>query len=49
MAKTSKALTLARLEDSTLGVFALVPLSPTYKNLVSYLGTWGGTELSIMS
>lgn len=47
MAKTSKALTLARLEDLTLGAFAAVPMTPTFKHLIDYLSTWGGTELSI--
>ena len=47
MAKTSKTLTLARLEDLTLGAFGAVPMSSTFKHLVDYLSTWGGTELSV--
>ena len=31
-------------EDSTLGVFALVPSSETLNHLVRFLSTWSGSE-----
>lgn len=46
MAQSSKSLTLARLEDMTLGAFASVPQSSTLGRLVDYLGTFGGNEFS---
>ncbi|KAI0342677.1 hypothetical protein BDW22DRAFT_1330128 [Trametopsis cervina] len=45
MARLNKSLTLARLEDLTLGVFGNVPMSSTLKHLIDYLSTWGGTDL----
>ncbi|KAI8980027.1 hypothetical protein BD414DRAFT_420869 [Trametes punicea] len=46
MAGQSKPLTLARLEDLTLGSFALVPPSETLDHLVRFLSTWSGSELN---
>lgn len=45
MSRPSKPLTLARVEDLTLGSFALVPPSETVGHLVRYLSTWSGSEL----
>ncbi len=40
----SKPLTLARLEDLTLGAFAFLPRSETLDHLVRFLSTWSGSE-----
>lgn len=44
MSRQLKPLTFSRLEDLTLGSFALVPTSETINHLVRYLSTWSGTE-----
>ena len=44
MSRPSKPLTLARIEDLTLGSFALVPQSETLAHAVRYLSTWSGSE-----
>jgi hypothetical protein len=51
MSRSSKslALTLARLNDVTLGCFGRLQPSDTLDHLVRYLGTWSGSELRIMS
>jgi hypothetical protein len=49
VSKESKPLTLARLNDLTLGSFAFVPNSETLNHLLRYLGTWSGSELRIIS
>ncbi|KAI0090998.1 hypothetical protein BDY19DRAFT_932963 [Irpex rosettiformis] len=46
MSKTSKSLTLSRIEDLTLGAFAYVPVPSTLEHLNAYLNTWQGTEKS---
>ena len=46
MSRFSKPLTLAQLEDVTLGVFAFVPSSETLAHLIRYLSTSAGNELS---
>ncbi|KAI0695401.1 hypothetical protein BC835DRAFT_953648 [Cytidiella melzeri] len=46
MAKPSKALSLSRVEDLTLGAFAYVPMSSTLQHLTTYLNSWQGTEKS---
>ncbi|KAI9066301.1 hypothetical protein FKP32DRAFT_1566205 [Trametes sanguinea] len=48
MAGQSKPLTLARLEDMTLGSFALVPSSETLDHLVRFLSTWSGSDKLFM-
>ena len=48
MATKTKSLTLARLEDLTLGAFAFVPESPVLNRLVSIVATAGGKEFSCM-
>ncbi|KAI6042587.1 hypothetical protein EDC04DRAFT_3108713 [Pisolithus marmoratus] len=40
----SRAHTVARLSDATLGAFAFVPSSATLDHLVRYLSTWSGTD-----
>ncbi|KAJ7178589.1 hypothetical protein C8R43DRAFT_973863 [Mycena crocata] len=40
----SKALTLARLNDSILGAWGSVPPSETLSHLLRYLSTWSGTD-----
>ncbi len=45
--KSNKPFSLSRLEDATLGAFALVPSSQTLDHLVRYLSTWSGSEFSI--
>ena len=47
MAQPPKAITLARLNDATLGAFAHVQPSETLDHLVRYLGTWSGSELRL--
>lgn len=46
MSLKNKALTIARVEDLTLGAFAFVPDSPALTRLVSIVGTAGGKEFS---
>ena len=41
---SSKPLTLARINDLTLGVFANAPTSKTLEHAIRYLGTWSGSE-----
>ncbi len=48
-AVSSKPLTLARIEDLTLGSFGLLQPSKTLDHLVRFLSTWSGSELSIVS
>ncbi|KZT67474.1 hypothetical protein DAEQUDRAFT_729131 [Daedalea quercina L-15889] len=48
MSRPPKALTLARVEDLTLGSFALVPTSQTLSHLVRYLSTWSGSDKLFM-
>ncbi|KAH9902644.1 hypothetical protein C8Q73DRAFT_13399 [Cubamyces lactineus] len=48
MAGQSKPLTLARLEDLTLGSFALVQPSETLDHLVRFLSTWSGSDKLFM-
>ena len=48
MSRFSKPLTLAQLEDVTLGAFAFVPTSETLAHLIRYLSTSAGNELSRM-
>ncbi|KAI0368011.1 hypothetical protein BV20DRAFT_969857 [Pilatotrama ljubarskyi] len=48
MAGQSKPLTLARLEDLTLGSFAFVPSSETLDHLVRFLSTWSGSDKLFM-
>jgi len=45
---SSSAKTLARLEDLTIGSFALVPSSETVDHLVRYLSTWSGNDKLFM-
>ena len=45
-AVSSKPLTLARIEDLTLGAFANLQPSQTLDHLVRFLSTWSGSELS---
>ncbi|KAF8206531.1 hypothetical protein K438DRAFT_1817374 [Mycena galopus ATCC 62051] len=40
----SKPLTLARLNDTVLGSWSLVPPSETLDHLLRYLSTWSGTD-----
>ncbi|KAJ6494699.1 hypothetical protein C8R47DRAFT_1116856 [Mycena vitilis] len=40
----SKPLTLARLNDTVLGAWSLVPPSETLEHLLRYLSTWSGTD-----
>ena len=47
-AVSSKPLTLARIEDLTLGSFAFLQPSETLDHLVRFLSTWSGSELSTM-
>ncbi|EIW57688.1 uncharacterized protein TRAVEDRAFT_150287 [Trametes versicolor FP-101664 SS1] len=44
----SKPLTLARLEDLTLGAFAFLPRSETLDHLVRFLSTWSGSDKFFM-
>lgn len=46
MSQKTKAMTLARVEDLTLGAFAFVPESPTLNRLVSIVASAGGKEFS---
>ncbi|TCD63337.1 hypothetical protein EIP91_005656 [Steccherinum ochraceum] len=48
MSRQSKPLTLARIEDLTLGAFAFVPSSETINHLIRYLSTWSGTDKLFM-
>lgn len=48
-AVSSKPLTLARIEDLTLGSFGLLQPSKTLDHLVRFLSTWSGSELSTVS
>lgn len=48
-AVSSKPLTLARIEDLTLGAFSNLQSSPTLDHLVRFLSTWSGSELSTVS
>ncbi|KAH9847710.1 hypothetical protein C2E23DRAFT_889814 [Lenzites betulinus] len=48
MSGQSKPLTLARLEDLTLGSFAFLPSSETLDHLVRFLGTWSGSDKLFM-
>ncbi|EPQ52793.1 hypothetical protein GLOTRDRAFT_117498 [Gloeophyllum trabeum ATCC 11539] len=48
MSRTSKPLTLTRLNDVILGPFALVPPSETLDHLVRYLSTWSGSDKLLM-
>lgn len=45
----STPFTLAKLNDSILGAFALVPQSQELDHVVRYLSTWSGSELSMRS
>ena len=49
MSRSSKSLTLAHLNDVTLGCFGRLQPSDTLDHLVRYLGTWSGSELRIVS
>lgn len=49
MSRQLKPLTFSRLEDLTLGSFALVPTSETINHLVRYLSTWSGTEYVLLA
>ncbi|EMD33944.1 hypothetical protein CERSUDRAFT_117472 [Gelatoporia subvermispora B] len=44
MSRMLKELTLARLEDLTLGSFTFVPTSATLDHLVRFLSTWSGSD-----
>ena len=46
MSLKNKSMTLARIEDLTLGAFAFVPESNALNQLVSIIGTAGGKEFS---
>lgn len=46
MSRFSKPLTLAQLEDVTLGAFAFVPTSETINHFVRYVSSWSGNEFS---
>lgn len=46
MSTKNRALTVARVEDLTLGAFAFVPDLPALTRLVSIVGTAGGKEFS---
>ncbi|PCH42056.1 hypothetical protein WOLCODRAFT_137663 [Wolfiporia cocos MD-104 SS10] len=48
MSRSTKSLTLARIEDLTLGSFAFVPTSETLDHLVRYLSTWSGSDKFFM-
>ncbi|CCL99302.1 uncharacterized protein FIBRA_01318 [Fibroporia radiculosa] len=48
MSRSSKSLTLSRIEDLTLGSFAFVPTSETVDHLVRYLSTWSGSDKFFM-
>ncbi|KDQ57330.1 hypothetical protein JAAARDRAFT_35956 [Jaapia argillacea MUCL 33604] len=48
MSRFSKPLTLAHLNDATLGAFALVPSSETLDHLLRYLSTWSGSDKLFM-
>ncbi|KAH8100990.1 hypothetical protein BXZ70DRAFT_892779 [Cristinia sonorae] len=48
MSRLAKPLTLAKLEDLTLGSFAFVPTSETIDHLIRYLSTWSGTDKLFM-
>ncbi|KAI0775073.1 hypothetical protein BD413DRAFT_292811 [Trametes elegans] len=48
MAGQSKPLTLARIEDLTLGAFAFLPASETLDHLVRFLSTWSGSDKLFM-
>ncbi|KAF7374962.1 TPR-REGION domain-containing protein [Mycena sanguinolenta] len=43
----SKPLTLARLNDSILGIWGIAPQSQSLDHLLRYLSTWSGTELRL--
>ncbi|KAF8511510.1 peroxisomal biogenesis factor 11 [Gautieria morchelliformis] len=44
----SRPFTLAKLNDSVLGAFALVPESQTLDHVVRYLSTWSGSDKLFM-
>lgn len=44
MSRFSKPLTVAKLEDITLGVFAYVPTSRTLEHFIRYVSSTAGTE-----
>lgn len=44
----SKSITLSRLNDLSLGLFALVPPSETLDHLIRYLSTWSGSDKLFM-
>ncbi|TFK27502.1 hypothetical protein FA15DRAFT_666350 [Coprinopsis marcescibilis] len=48
MARVSKPLTMARLNDTILGCFQLVKPSETLDHLIRYLGTWSGSDKLFM-
>lgn len=48
MSRLSKPLTVARLNDALLGCFSRVRPSETLDHLVRFLGTWSGSELSLV-
>ncbi|KAH9945066.1 uncharacterized protein BXZ73DRAFT_39023 [Epithele typhae] len=48
MSVSSKPITLARIEDATLGVFSKLPPSETLSHLVRFLSTWSGSDKFFM-
>ncbi|KAF8896178.1 hypothetical protein BD779DRAFT_1494366 [Infundibulicybe gibba] len=48
MPPASKPITLARINDSILGLFGLLQPSETVDHLVRYLGTWSGSDKLFM-
>ncbi|KAJ3538786.1 hypothetical protein NM688_g6470 [Phlebia brevispora] len=48
MPRFSKPLTVAQLEDVTLGAFAYVPTSETINHFIRYVSTWSGNDKLFM-
>ncbi|KAA1476238.1 hypothetical protein DENSPDRAFT_843142 [Dentipellis sp. KUC8613] len=48
MSRPAKPLTLARVNDLTLGAFSRVPPSETLDHLIRYLSTWSGSDKLFM-